>query len=145
MKLADIAGKIASEAVEIRGSKHSIRALTAAESELIRQAYPRPNAPVQPPHHKGSKAEPEPDEFDPHHRQRLQAWVVKCTQLEIAAGLDWETAGGKRFGKTEAEVKAWGEEALPEIVGNLTDTEFGLLVEAQRRAAGGSVIKALGN
>lgn len=146
MQLTDLTGSVSTNRINLRGKEVVVRALSVAESDAIRKAFPRPIAPVQPPRHKGSKAEAEPDEYDPDHQKRVTDWLIKCYRIEAAAGVGWVTASGLTFGtQGVVEIAKWAEAAIEEMASVLTDVEMGMIREAQAKASSGAIEQAVKN
>lgn len=97
--MSDFEGPIAQCEVQIRGKTVTLRAVSAMESAKVREAFPRPMAPMVSFTRKGSVATPlpfpMPDESDEGYRRKHLEWLALCNAGEVAVGLDWVTSEGK--------------------------------------------------
>lgn len=146
--MSDFDGPVAQRVVQIRGKSVTLRAVSAMESARVREAFPRPMAPMTSFSRKGSVATPlpypVPDEADEKYRRLKMEWELNCALGDLAIGLAWETATGVPAG-TSIPAAPSLIEAVKEMRTVLTDAELGRLCKAQNDLASDAEEAALKN
>jgi len=146
--MSDFDGAVAQRVVQIRGKSVTLRAVSAMESSLVREAFPRPMAPMTTFSRKGSVATPlpypVPDEADEKYRRLKMEWELSCALGDLAIGLRWETAHGTTAGSSVPPNESIVA-AVQEMRSVLTDAELGRLCKAQNDLAAEAEEAALKN
>lgn len=140
--MSDFDVPIAMGKVTIRGRTVPLRAVSAMESARVREAFPRPMAPMTSFTRKGSVATPlpypMPDDADEAYRRKHLEWLALCSAGDVAIGLDWVTKDGKPA--LEAPV-----EAVQELRRLFSDNEIGAWAQKQDTLTAGAEEAALKN
>lgn len=123
--IQDIVQGAGSKAVTIRGKSLTVRALTAAETMRSRRLWARPQPPYAPDPRKSAADPWVPHELDPKYQRELEEWRVRCSVVQLALSLDWQTADGLTCHATDDnEARKWGLAAFEEIARTFTEAEL---------------------
>lgn len=97
IRLEELAGSLERGTVTVRGREVEVRALSAADTDAIRQALPPPAPPMIKDPQRGSAAPRVPDHDDPGYRLALRSYgqLYQAAEAALAMGLEVE---GKRPG-----------------------------------------------
>jgi hypothetical protein len=87
--LAEIGGELSAGVEIVRGAEVALRALSDRETQAVRRAFPRPQAPLVKDPARGSAAPMVRDEKDPAHLDALEEWNWRIGCAEVAVACGW--------------------------------------------------------
>ena len=87
MTLKELFASLDTVTVTLGGTAFAARRVTGIEQDLITRIYPRPEAPLAPDAHRGSKAPMVPDLADPVYKASEEGWFADYVMSVVAAGL----------------------------------------------------------
>lgn len=133
MSLKELAERIGTATVRVRGDEVAVRGLSAAEVDRIDRLHPAPTPPLRPDPTRGSRAPHVPDHTDAGHQAAVTARNRRVAYAELAAGLNWRTERGLVYDRkaSDRDALAYFEAAAEEIASALTTAEVALLKRSQ--------------
>lgn len=122
-RFSELTEELGKKPAILRGKSVTLHGLSGAEVRAIKDAFPRPAAPMQPDPKK--PGEWTINEHDPKYRSNAELWLYRRMLVEVMASLRSETKAGRAYpgSAAPAELKTWATEIFDEADAIMTSAE----------------------